>query len=153
MKRKPLLILVATGVALSLGACAGDGWYGGVEGGATQSKLTEKQAKTLNEQLAGKVAGEPVNCLSPADARSPIRVSDDIMLYRVSRNKVYRNDLNGSCPGLARDSDIMVTESFGSSQLCSGDQFKLLDRTSGMWTGSCSFGKFTPYTTPSTNAG
>ena len=133
---------------LALGGCSTDaGWYGGVEGGASQPQLTEKQAETLNKQLAGKVAGEPINCLSSLDSRSPIRVSDNIILYRVSKNKVYRNDLRNGCPGLARDSDIMVTESFGSAQLCDGDIFKLVDRTSGMWTGSCSFGEFVPYTT------
>lgn len=148
MTRKLIFSLAAIGAAATVSGCAGGGWYGGVEGGATQTTLTEKQAKALDKQLAGKVAGEPVNCLSQTDARSPIRVSDDIMLYRVSKNKVYRNDLAGGCPGLARDDDIMVTRSYGSTQLCKGDQFKLVDRTSGMWTGSCSFGQFVPYTTP-----
>lgn len=148
MKRKPLLTLVTIGAALTLGACAGGGWYSGVDGGATQTTMTEKQAAVLDKQLAGKVAGEPINCLSPVDARSPMRVSDNVLLYRVSKNKVYRNDLAGGCPGLARDDDIMVTRSYGGTQLCSGDIFKLVDRSSGMWTGSCSFGKFVPYTAP-----
>lgn len=148
MKRKPFLALVTAGVALTLGSCAGGGWYGGVDGGATKTTMTEKQAKVMDKQLAGKVAGEPVNCLSMVDSRQPIRVSDDVLLYRVSKNKVYRNDLAGGCPGFGRDDDIMVTRSFGGSQLCNGDIFKLVDRSSGMWRGSCSFGKFVPYTAP-----
>ena len=150
MKRKPFLALVTAGAALTLGSCAGGGWYGGVDGGATKTALTEKQAKVMDKQLAGKVAGEPINCLSMVDSRQPIRVSDNVLLYRVSKNKVYRNDLAGGCPGFGRDDDIMVTRSFGGSQLCSGDIFKLVDRSSGMWTGSCSFGKFVPYTAPKT---
>src|SRR3546814_4297970 len=78
------------------------------------SALTPKQAKTLDKQLAGKVAGKPMNCLPNYRTTDTIRVSDNILLYRSGGNLVYRNDLKGGCPGLARDSDIMVVEKFGS---------------------------------------
>lgn len=128
--------LAALALPLSLAACG--------EMDSTPAPLTEKQAETLNKQIAGKVAGAPQRCISDFRADNMIRVSDDILLYRVSGNLVYRNNLRGGCPGLARDSDIVVTEQFG-SQKCSGDLLRLVDRTSGIQGPVCSLGDFIPY--------
>ena len=106
--------------------------------------LTDKQAKLLSNELDGKVAGAPVNCISNFQGTNTIRVSDNILLYRVSGRLVYQNNLHGSCPGLARDSDIIVTETFGSSY-CKGDLIKLVDRSSGIQGPVCSLGQFVPY--------
>jgi hypothetical protein len=111
---------------------------------STPVPLTEKQTERLNKELAGKIAGEPVNCISTFSSDNMIRISDDILLYRVSGNLVYKNNLRSSCPGLARDSDIVVSEQFG-SQKCRGDLLKLVDRTSGIPGPVCSLGEFVPY--------
>ncbi|MBL8651640.1 MAG: hypothetical protein JNL35_14710 [Sphingopyxis sp.] len=114
--------------------------------------LTPKQAKTLDKQLMGKVAGEPVRCLLSGSNYQTIRVSDDILLYRQSGRLVYRNDLKGSCPGLARDNDIMVVRQFGGST-CSGDFFHLVDRSSGIRGPTCVLGDFVPYRKPAGDKG
>lgn len=132
-----ILKLVALVVPLSLAAGCG-------EMDSTPAPLTDRQAATLNKQLDGKIAGTPQRCISDFNADNMIRVSDDILLYRVSGNLVYRNNLRSTCPGLARDSDIVVTEQFG-SQKCSGDILKLVDRTSGIPGPFCSLGEFVPY--------
>ena len=111
---------------------------------STPKPLTEKQGITLAKQLDGKVAGAPQNCISDYNATNLIRVSDDILLYRVSGSLVYENRLRYSCPGLARDSDIIVSEQFG-SQKCRGDLIRLVDRTSGIQGPTCSLGEFEPY--------
>lgn len=111
---------------------------------STPAPLTEKQSALLMKELDGKVAGKPVNCISDFNAQQTIRVSDDILLYRVSSRLVYKNNLRSSCRGLARDNDIIVSEQFG-SQKCSGDIIRLVDRTSGMRGGFCSLGDFVPY--------
>ena len=111
---------------------------------STPKPLTDKQSALLAKALNGKVAGEPVNCISDFNATNLIRVSDDILLYRVSGRLVYQNRLRSSCPGLARDSDIIVSEQFG-SQKCRGDLLKLVDRTSGIQGPVCSLGEFVPY--------
>lgn len=134
MRSIPFAALVLPSLALA--ACG--------EMDSTPAPLTDKQAQTLNKQLEGKVAGKPQNCISDFNADNMIRVSDDILLYRVSGNLVYRNNLRYSCPGLARDSDIVVTEQFG-SQKCRGDLLKLVDRTSGIQGPVCSLGEFIPY--------
>lgn len=137
--------ILTIGGPLALAGCAGNGWYGGVDGGAAQ--LTDKQTSIMQKNLAGKVAGEPVNCISRSDTDNPIRVSDEIILYRASKNLVYRNDLVGSCSGLGNGDDIMVIRQFGTSQQCDGDIIRMVDRMTGMPRGSCSFGKFVPYRT------
>lgn len=111
---------------------------------STPQPLTDKQSATLSKQLAGKVAGEPQHCISDYNSTSLIRISDDILLYRVSSRLVYENRLRYSCPGLGRDNDIIVTEQF-SSQRCKGDIIRLVDRTSGIQGPACSLGEFVPY--------
>ena len=113
---------------------------------STPQPLTDKQSMVLSKQLAGKVAGEPQNCINDFNNTNLVRVSDDILLYRVSSRLVYENRLRYSCPGLARDNDIIVTEQFG-SQRCKGDIFRLVDRTSGIQGPTCSLGEFVPYRT------
>ena len=111
---------------------------------STPKPLTEKQGITLAKQLDGKLAGAPQRCISDYNAANMIRVSDDILLYRVSGNLVYKNNLRSSCPGLGRDSDIVVMEQFG-GQKCRGDLVRLVDRTSGIPGPVCSLGEFVPY--------
>lgn len=123
---------------------------GSAEPGA--AALTPKQAERLDKQLAGKVPGEPIKCLPSYRSTDTIRVSDSILLYRSGGNLVYRNDLKSSCPGLARDSDIMVVRQFGSST-CSGDFFHLVDRSSGIRGPTCVFGEFVPYRKPAGDKG
>ena len=113
---------------------------------------TPKQAGRLDKQLGGKDPGAPGKSLPNFRTTDTIRVSDDILLYRASGKLVYRNDLRGSCPGLARDSDIMVVRQFGSST-CAGDFFHLVDRSSGIRGPTCVLGEFVPYRKPEGGAG
>ena len=106
--------------------------------------LTDKQSKLLQKQIGGKVAGEAVSCISSAQHTDIIRVSDDMLLYKVSGRLVYQNRLRSPCHGLASDRDIMVTEQFGSQQ-CRGDIIKLVDRIGGLPGPFCVLGDFVPY--------
>lgn len=146
-KLNPIAVALAITAAPLTASCAPAG--SGEPGAAA---LTPKQAERLDKQLAGKVPGAPISCLPNYRSNDTIRVSDSILLYRASGNLVYRNDLKGSCPGLARDSDIMVVRQFGSST-CSGDFFHLVDRTSGIRGPTCVFGEFVPYRKPAGDEG
>lgn len=136
-----LRLSCATFAALGLASCS----MAGVDREA--APLKPNQLEKLDKHLAGKVAGEPVNCIPSRIADNSIRVSDDIILYRVSKRLVYRNDLANSCLGLGRDDDIIVVKTYG-SQLCDGDIIHLVDRFSGITKGACSLGQFVPYRTP-----
>ena len=106
-----------------------------------------KEQKILAKQLNGLVAGEPERCIDIELARNPVRVSDNVLLYKVSRNFVYKNTLRASCPGLNNESDIIVTKTFA-GQLCRNDRIELVDRVSGIPGSVCAVGEFVPYRKP-----
>ncbi len=106
--------------------------------------LTEKQAKLLDKELAGKVAGKPQNCISNTGSENFIRISDDMMLMRSTGRVVYQNKLRSTCPGLARDHDYLLIKVYG-GQYCRGDIIRLVDRFSGIAGPACSLGEFIPY--------
>jgi hypothetical protein len=133
------IFLAATfGTGLLLAGCTASNM------GSTPIALTEKQAKLLQKQIGGKVAGPPVNCISGMHNDNIIRVSDDMLLYKISGRLVYQNRLRSACPGLASDRDIMVTEQFGGQQ-CRGDIIRLVDRVGGIPGPVCILGDFIPY--------
>lgn len=109
--------------------------------------LTAKQNVKLEKLLKGKVAGEPVNCISNYGRDGLERISDSMVVYRASGRTVYVNNLNGNCSGLATGNDIIVTKTFG-GQLCRNDTLKLVDSSTGFPGTICSLGAFTPYSKP-----
>lgn len=118
----------------------------GCSGSYEPPKLTEKQTSDLERALAGKVAGEKVSCVNRQSQANLTAISSSVLLYRVSGRLVYRNDLIGSCSGLSRG-DTLIIKTWG-SQYCRGDITTSADLTTGMVTGNCALGDFTPYRTP-----
>lgn len=118
----------------------------GCSGSYQPPKLTEKQTSELEQALAGRVAGEKTSCVNHEPQTNLTAISGNVLLYRVSGRLVYRNDLIGSCSGLARG-DTMIIKTWG-SQYCRGDMVTSADLTTGMVTGSCALGDFTPYRSP-----
>ncbi len=118
----------------------------GCAGSYEPPKLTEKQMAELEEALAGKVPGEKVTCISRTSQTNFRVISGNVLLYRANRRVVYKNEMIGSCPGLARG-DTMIIRTFG-SQYCRGDIATSADLVSGITTGSCALGDFIPYRDP-----
>ncbi|MDO7836606.1 hypothetical protein Q4610_16285 [Sphingobium sp. HBC34] len=108
--------------------------------------LTDRQAAELDKALAGKVAGEKVSCINRAPQTSLTVISGNVLLYKVSRKLVYKNELIGSCSGLTYG-DTMIVRSFG-AQMCRGDFTTTANLQTGMQTGACALGDFIPYRTP-----
>jgi hypothetical protein len=131
-------LLFSAAMLSGLAACSA------AETSTAPAPLTDKQAKLLDKELSGKTAGEAVRCISDTPGNNIIRVSDNMILYRVSGRLVYQNKLRSSCPGLARDHDIIVSEKYGSQQ-CSGDILRLVDRIGGIPGPVCVLGDFVPY--------
>ncbi len=141
MSHRLTTLALAAIAPIVLSACAASGVRE-----ANADALTPDQVALLERNLGGKVAGRPVSCIPSHASGQTIRVSDDILLYRVSGNLVYKNELRGGCPGLARNDDIIVSRVFGSGP-CRGDILNLVDRSSGISGPSCVLGEFTPYRT------
>ncbi|MBL9065042.1 MAG: hypothetical protein JNN10_01980 [Sphingopyxis sp.] len=96
----------------------------------------------LAKLLEGRVAGEPQNCIPLSMARSSQVIDKTAIVYRVG-STLWVNRPEGGASSLD-DDDILVTKLSG-SQLCSIDAVQLHDRSSHMYSGFVSLGKFVPY--------
>lgn len=111
---------------------------------AEVQRAADRQARQLaevEERLAGFTPGQPVTCIPTTRLRSS-RNYGPAILYEVSSNLIYRNNVNGMCGN--SDNDIMVTRT-PTTQLCTGDIVRTIDRASRMETGGCGLGEFIPY--------
>lgn len=106
---------------------------------AAKPKLTGEEQ--LAKALEGRVAGEPVNCISLLDSRDQ-RVIDKTAIVYGSGRTIYVNR-----PSNARDldrDDVMVTKIHG-SQLCNLDIVRMHERSGFFPTGFVGLEQFVPY--------
>jgi len=96
----------------------------------------------LAKLLEGRVAGEPQDCISLSTTRSSQIIEKTAIVYK-SGGTYWVNRPKGGAESLD-DDDILVTKTTG-SQLCSIDAVELRDRSSHMYAGFVSLGKFVPY--------
>lgn len=144
MRALPIAFTLALAVTVSTSAASGRDArrgetpaadvHGGYGAGGESPELTRL--------LEGRVAGAPRSCLSLLEMRDS-RVFHGTIIYRVSRDKIYRNDLNG-CPELNSNSFPIFKSTTG--QICQGDIVDLVDRGVQFPIGACSVGPFVPYT-------
>lgn len=131
-------LLAAAPVVALLGACAGQ---------PMEADRDPQDEARLAQALAGKVAGQPVSCLPNYRTTQMEVIGRDTILYRDGRTS-YLQRTNGYCyPNGPRGGYALVTKQFGSS-VCRGDIGQVLDTSTRMFAGSCSFNEFIPYHTP-----
>lgn len=128
----------AMGGALLLMSCS--------TGPAEYTRTADAQQE-LEKALAGRVAGQPVNCI-PSFRSSDMQIIDDWTLLFKQGSTVYLQTPRGGCPGINSHRNILVTYLRGTTQLCSGDINHLFDPVSGIGGGACVFSDFIPYTKP-----
>lgn len=103
----------------------------------------------LQRLLAGKTPGAAQSCLPSYRTSSDMVIIDDhTVLFRDGGRRVWRTEMRGPCSQLGSGHYILVTRSFGGQGPCRGDIARLVDLSSGMTVGSCSWGEFVPYTKP-----
>ena len=110
---------------------------------AQADPLSERDQRRMANLLDGKIAGDPQSCITTRPTTQSSIIGNQAILYRQGA-VVYRNDLDGICPTLTSDS-VLVSQRYGSSQLCSGEVVQVRDPHSGVSFGSCVLGEFTPY--------
>jgi len=123
--------LVAAAGALMLAGTAAD----------ARPRLTGEEQ--LAKLLEGRVAGEPVNCISLPNVQSS-RVIDKTAIIYGSGSTIYVQRPRTGAASLDSD-DILVTQ-LTTSQLCSIDTVQLRDRNGLFWRGFVGLDKFVPYT-------
>lgn len=108
---------------------------------AESADTAARDRTRLDKALAGLTPGAPMRCLDPVRV-TQVRGFPGTILYVQARGIVYRNDVQGSCPGL-RYGDTVITQSIG-PRYCSGDLVRTRSPV-GPVSGSCALGDFIPY--------
>ena len=96
----------------------------------------------LAKALEGRVAGEPVRCISYSRINSSRIIEGAAIIYDAG-GTLYVNRPDSGAEALD-DNDILVTRLHG-SQLCDNDVTELVDRSSRMMSGLVFLGEFVPY--------
>ncbi|MBB5715300.1 hypothetical protein [Sphingomonas aerophila] len=99
----------------------------------------------LAKLLDGRVAGRPTSCILPQQTQNSEIIPGQAIVYRQG-GTLWVNRPRSGAESL-REDDILVTRQF-TSQLCSLDLVRLIDRGSRFERGSVSLGEFTPYRLP-----
>lgn len=110
-----------------------------------QVQLTEKEQAKFDKRIEGRTAGKPRSCISRHDQRNMTVISDDVLIFGSRRNAktIYVNKPFGGCRNADRN---ILVYSRPTSSLCSGEIVQIVDQGIGGPVGSCTFGKFIPYT-------
>lgn len=95
----------------------------------------------LADALKGRVAGEPVRCLSMSRVIGARIVKGTAILYDVG-GTLYLNRPRD--PRRLRDDDLLSYRVYG-GQLCRGEPVQRLDRSTGAGFGFVLLGDFVPY--------
>lgn len=115
---------------------------------ASNEPPAQNAAETANvPELQGRAIGEPVSCINSRDITRTHAVTDQVVLFYMRGNRVYRSDLPRTCPRFSRPGTAF-THRTTIERLCDIDVVDLFDPVSGISYGSCQLGKFTPYELP-----
>jgi len=90
---------------------------------------------------AGRVVGQPVNCIQTSRIRNTIVHSDEIIDFEMAGGPTYRNTLPNRCPSLGFEERFAYRTSTG--QLCSSDIITVL-YSDGTQRPGCGLGQFLP---------
>jgi hypothetical protein len=97
----------------------------------------------LAKAVAGRVAGEPVNCITLRDIKTSRIIDGLAIIYTMTNGTIYVNRPTSGASSL-NTSDILVSDTH-SGQLCSIDIVRLRDSALQTDSGSVGLGKFVPY--------
>lgn len=106
-----------------------------------QQSFNPEATQKLANALAGRTAGQPVDCINE---RSKMQVVDDGTILFRDRGIVYVQRPHGGCYGLTSGMSL-VRAAFGTTRICSGDINQIVDVRTGFGTGACTYSEFIPY--------
>jgi hypothetical protein len=133
---------LSIGSAFALGGLA---LVGSCATAPDQITHSPKAQKELNEALAGRVPGKPMDCLPNYRSTQMQIIDESTILFKDGRT-VYVQNPRGGCPGLGPGGYTLVTREFSNNQMCQGDINKMVDLNARVSGGACVFGPFIPYT-------
>ena len=105
--------------------------------------LTDPRSR-LGSQLAGHVAGRPLDCISHDGAAKVLIVQPDAVLFPHG-DTIYMNRLQGGCGDLG-SGRYRLSGKPHAGKLCRGDSAQAADIHTFAVMGACTMGVFVPYT-------
>ncbi len=128
------LALIAAGAALAL-----------TGGGVAAKSAREKGEVRLEKMLAGRVAGEPSNCITTMRGSSnAMQIIDGTALVYDAGDTIWV--ARPRDPRMLDSSDVLIMDRFSPSRLCAIEPMRTVDRTNGFMTGIVMLDDFVPYT-------
>ncbi|HEX8217022.1 MAG TPA: hypothetical protein VF577_06125 [Allosphingosinicella sp.] len=97
----------------------------------------------LSEALAGRIEGEPRNCVRQQDILDTRSAGGNTLLFEAKGGLVYVNRAGGSCPRIQPWHAIRHRAI--NTSICSGELIRVFDPQSGIEFGGCSLGEFVPW--------
>jgi hypothetical protein len=131
-----MVLLAATAGALSISSLP------------ARETPSEKSAQELARALQGRTAGQPVTCIPNFRGQARMEVIDDGTILFREGSTLYLQRPSSECRGIDDGGYTLVSRHYGNQQLCSGDIQQLVELTTGIQAGSCTFGPFVPYRKP-----
>ncbi len=128
--KKLAIIMAGAAVALT-----------GATAASAQTVAARGEAK-LAQMLEGRVAGEPVKCIS-APRGNRVQVIENVGIVYDAGKTIYV--ARAVDPKMLDHWDVPIIDRFG-SQLCTNDVMRTVDRSSGHFTGAVFLDDFVPYT-------
>jgi hypothetical protein len=108
---------------------------------ADKQTRQQKNEARLAKLLEGRVAGDPVSCISSFQAKD-LEVIEGVALVYGRGDTIYV--AKPAQPNSLRWDDVMVAKRFG-DQVCNTDIIRTVDRMTGFTTGAVFLDKFVPY--------
>jgi hypothetical protein len=111
---------------------------------ALAATLVAARDDPVGKELAGRVAGKPVTCITASTTSGPIILDNRTIMYREGAGRrIWINRPRGQCAGLRQPATLIV-QLFGSN-VCRNDRFQVLEWGSSIPSAPCFFDDFTPY--------
>ena len=108
------------------------------------AQRAETERADLDKALRGLTPGPRTQCISQYRTQQ-VRSYGPTLVYTVSPRLKYVSHTQGGCGDVGGSGNNIFVTRTTTGQLCSGDIAQTVDRVSGFFTGSCSFGEFIPY--------
>lgn len=103
--------------------------------------------RTIASLLEGKVATAPTRCLSTYQRNDMVVLDSQTVAYRDGSSRTFVMHLSPGCGEIA-NGGALITKSWGTSEICTGDIAQAATGSQSFIAGSCSIGEIVPYVKP-----
>ncbi len=130
-------------IAFGICALAGASFGASAFAMAGDGERPTREQQRAERLLEGKTAGPAQQCIEPRRINNTTIVDESTVLYRVNSELLYRTQFAVPCSGLDNDSTLITD--VNSTQLCAGDQVRVVENPTGRDLAMCALGEFVPY--------